>query len=72
MVANVLFAGLKEVRHVQLSKPDDFILEFHLDFGLTVFGLIDQDLRRFWQLLFLGYAVRFFAGGGSCKVILYN
>jgi len=43
MKGDVLWRGLKKLRHVCLGEPDRFIFQPHLDTGAPVLGLVDEE-----------------------------
>ncbi len=56
MLADILFAGLEQIRNVLLRQPDRLVFEPDFDFHPSVFGGIDEELALAGRIRVVGSA----------------
>lgn len=49
---DILLSGLEQIGHLLLCQPNGFPFQSHIDFNLSVFGLVNQKLTVFRGSLF--------------------
>ena len=52
METDILLSGLEQIGHLLLCQPNGFLFQPHVDFDLAIFGLVNQKLAIFRNVLF--------------------